>query len=289
VRAALAVLLALALAPAALAAQEEAVLVGAGEIAGCAWTGDEATAALLDDLPGTVFTTGDDVYVAGTLLEHLACYEPGWGRHKARTRPAPGNHDHQTAPLQGLSTSSTSAPPPARPTRGTAPTRRGRGTWSCSTASAARSAASDAPCTAAVFHYPMFNSGGKGRNAAGGDLWRALHDHGAELVLSGDEHVFERFAPLTPDGTPGPRGIRQFTVGTGGALPGSFRAAVEPASEARIAGTPGVLELALASASTSGGSSRRAGRPRTRAARAATGRAGRVAPGRARTCAWVGS
>ncbi|HVF98988.1 MAG TPA: metallophosphoesterase, partial [Chloroflexia bacterium] len=75
---------------------EEAVLVGAGDIGDCDGDGDERTAALLDDIEGTVFTLGDNVYDRGTAREFRECYEPSWGRHKERTRPTPGNHDYRT-------------------------------------------------------------------------------------------------------------------------------------------------------------------------------------------------
>src|SRR5881628_1990848 len=74
-----------------------AVLVGAGDIADCDSRGDEETAALLDAIPGTVFTAGDNAYGSGTAEQFARCYDPTWGRHKARTRPAPGNHDYETA------------------------------------------------------------------------------------------------------------------------------------------------------------------------------------------------
>jgi hypothetical protein len=78
-----------------------AVLVGAGDIAGCSSSGDEATAALLDTIPGTVFTAGDNAYPDGTATNFANCYEPSWGRHKARTRPSPGNHDYHTSGASG--------------------------------------------------------------------------------------------------------------------------------------------------------------------------------------------
>src|SRR5688572_17354958 len=71
-----------------------AILVGAGDIAECDSDGDERTAALLDDIGGIVFTAGDNAYEFGTPLEFAQCYDPSWGRHKARTRPAAGNHDY---------------------------------------------------------------------------------------------------------------------------------------------------------------------------------------------------
>jgi acid phosphatase type 7 len=73
------------------------VFVGAGDIANCTLNGDEATAKLLDNIAGTVFTTGDNAYDAGTDAQFRDCYDPTWGRHKARTRPTLGNHDYQTS------------------------------------------------------------------------------------------------------------------------------------------------------------------------------------------------
>ena len=87
------------------------VFVGAGDIAGCgaACTGDQATAKLLHNIvdtassPTTVFTTGDNAYDKGTLLEYNTCYgpqpttDPNWGEFKAITKPSPGNHEYETA------------------------------------------------------------------------------------------------------------------------------------------------------------------------------------------------
>src|SRR6187401_2134785 len=75
------------------------VLVGAGDIADCGTDGDESTAALLDGIAGSIFTAGDNAYERGTLDEFQECYEPTWGRHRDRTRPAPGNHDWETPGL----------------------------------------------------------------------------------------------------------------------------------------------------------------------------------------------
>ena len=73
-----------------------ATLVGAGDIARCSTTGAAVTAALLDGIPGTVFAAGDNAYESGTAAEYTSCYEPTWGRHKARTRPTPGNHEYNS-------------------------------------------------------------------------------------------------------------------------------------------------------------------------------------------------
>src|SRR5438105_11575351 len=72
-------------------------LVGAGNIARCDRTDDEATAALLDSIPGTVFALGDNAIPGGTLASYQNCYGPGWGRHLSRTRPVPGNHEYDSS------------------------------------------------------------------------------------------------------------------------------------------------------------------------------------------------
>src|SRR4029077_14148156 len=72
------------------------VLVGAGDIASCGTDSDRATARLLDHISGTVFTLGDNVYPSGSAAQFRDCYDPTWGRHAARTRPAPGNHAYET-------------------------------------------------------------------------------------------------------------------------------------------------------------------------------------------------
>ena len=79
-------------AAAALAAPAPATLVAAGDVASCDSPGDEETAALVARIPGTVAVLGDSVYELGTPAEFATCYAPSWGRFKARTRPAVGNH-----------------------------------------------------------------------------------------------------------------------------------------------------------------------------------------------------
>jgi acid phosphatase type 7 len=76
-------------------------LVGAGDISRCDSTGDTATAKLLGSISGTVFTVGDNAYKEGTRYQFNNCYDPTWGRHKARTKPAVGNHEYRTAGASG--------------------------------------------------------------------------------------------------------------------------------------------------------------------------------------------
>jgi alkaline phosphatase len=73
---------------------KSAVMVGAGDIAECLRYADNATAKLLDDIPGTVFTVGDNVYPSASSWQFAFCYAPTWGRHKARTKPSVGNHEY---------------------------------------------------------------------------------------------------------------------------------------------------------------------------------------------------
>jgi hypothetical protein len=206
-----------------------AVLVGAGDIADCNSPGAEATARLLDSITGTVFTTGDNAYPAGTADDYRRCYGPSWGRHRARTRPSPGNHEYYT---------DRAAPyfdyfgPNAGPA-GLGYYSYDLGAWhvvslnseiDMSSSSPQGQwlrgdlAASPRPCTVAYFHKPLFSSGPHGGSPEVRQLWRTLHDFGVEVILTGHDHLYERFAPQDADGRSDPeRGIRQFTLGTGGA------------------------------------------------------------------------
>jgi hypothetical protein len=236
---------------------DTAVLVGAGDIADCASPGDEATAALLDSVPGTVFTTGDNAYRRGTAQEFARCYGPSWGRHRARTRPAPGNHDLRRARGAAYFAYFGALAGPA----GRGYYSYDLGAWHVISLNSngdmrpdspqerwlrADLAATHARCVLAYWHHPRFSSGTKhGSDPRSGPLWRALYDAGAEVVLGGHEHSYERFAPQTPEGAlDTSRGIREFVVGTGGADHYSLRAPIAN-SEARDAATWGVLKLTL--------------------------------------------
>jgi acid phosphatase type 7 len=239
------------------------VFVGAGDIANCSsLAGAEATAKLLDAIPGTVYTLGDNAYGSGTATEFANCYDPTWGRHKARTRPSPGNHEYYTSGGSGYFGYFGSAA--GDPQKGYYSYDLGQ--WhvvvlnsndqcryvSCSAGSAqaqwlqADLAAHPAQCTLAYFHHPLFTSG----NYSPGisvvkPLWEILYSGGAEVVLNGHDHLYERFAPQTPSGTPdSARGIREFVVGTGGAEHYGIKT-VQPTSEVRNTGTFGVLKLTL--------------------------------------------
>jgi acid phosphatase type 7 len=75
-------------------------------------------------------------------------------------------------------------------------------------------------------------------------LWEILYEAGAELVIYGDEHNYERFAEMDADGSPSSPGLRAFVVGTGGRSLYEFGTPL-PASEVRESSSYGVLKLTL--------------------------------------------
>ena len=233
------------------------VLVGAGDIATCSGSGDEATADLLDGISGTVFTAGDNAYNDGTPTEFATCYEPSWGRHKSRTKPALGNHDYNTASAAGYFGYFGAG------VGGGATTGYYSYNWGAwhivvlnsNIAMGAGSpqeswlradlAAHSARCTLAMWHHPRFSSGEHGSSTGPQALWQALYDAGADVVVSGHDHTYERFAPQTPDGqVDAARGLREFVAGTGGAGLSAFDHPA-PNSEVKNNTTHGVLKFTL--------------------------------------------
>jgi hypothetical protein len=232
------------------------VFVGAGDIASSG-SSDDRTAALLDGIPGTVFTLGDNAYENGSASDYANYYAPTWGRHQARTRPVPGNHDYQIGGAAGyFGYFGATAGDPA-----TGYYSYDLGSWhvvalNSNLGMAAGSAqeqwlradlaAHPRGCTLAYWHHARFSSGAThGSDPRSQGVWQALVEAGAEVVLTGHDHDYERFAPLDATGNRDDAlGIREFVVGTGGRSHYSF-GAVLLASEVRNADTYGVLKLTL--------------------------------------------
>jgi hypothetical protein len=241
--------------------EADPVLVGAGDIASCKSTGDEATAGLLAGIEGTVATFGDNAYEQGTSAEFSACYEPSWGRFKERTKPSVGNHEYYTEGASGYFEYFDEAA--GDPQKGyysydlrswhvVVLNSNCAAVGGCGAGSAQvqwlvddLGAHSDQACTLAYFHHPRFSSSTRGNNSAMVPFWDVLYEAGAEVVLNGHAHHYERFAPQTPGGQADPEGgISQFVVGTGGKSLNSF-GTVQANSEVRLADADGVIKLTL--------------------------------------------
>ena len=225
---------------------------------------DRDTAELVASLPGTVIVVGDNAYNSGTLSEFMTYYEPTWGQFKDRTKPAPGNHEYRTSNAGGYFQYF-----------GAAAGAVGKGyysydigdwhivalntngedacaTLSCSTGSTqeqwlrADLAAHAKPCTLAYWHHPRWSSGSHGSDARVQALWKALHDAGAEIVITGHDHDYERMKPLDANGAVDETtGLVQFVVGTGGRDLRSFDDPPLAVTARRNASTWGVLRLDL--------------------------------------------
>jgi hypothetical protein len=234
------------------------IFVGAGDISSCSSSGDEATALLLDGIGGTVFTLGDNAYEDGSATQYANCYDPTWGRHKARTRPAPGNHEYHTAGAPDYYAYYGANAGPS----GLGYYSFDFGDWHIISLNSnipmsagsvqeqwlrADLAASTKRCTLAYWHHPLFSSGAvHGNQTQTQPLWQALYDAGADLVLSAHEHIYERFAPQTPAGVAdATRGIREILVGSGGRSHYALMATPVANSEVRNNDTWGVLKLTL--------------------------------------------
>src|SRR5213592_3306156 len=232
------------------------VLVGAGDIADCTRNQDSLTANLMDTIPGTVFADGDNAYPDGSSTVYKNCYNPTWGRFKARTKPVPGNHDYLTSGASGYFNYFGSAAGAS----GKGYYSYDLGTWhivalnsniAMNVGSAqevwlkADLAKSTKQCTVAYWHHPLFSSGNEGAHPEVAPLWQDLYNAGAELVIVGHDHDYERFAPQATNGVADSAyGIREIVAGTGGG--GLFPAHPPvPNSEVLNDNTIGVLKLTL--------------------------------------------
>jgi hypothetical protein len=258
------------------------VIAAAGDIAcdpgqssssGCR---EGETADLMADMDPlhAVLPLGDNAYYCGSLQSFRGSYDQTWGRFKRITRPAIGNHEYLTGPGSGAATGCDITNTGARGYYtyfGKAAGSQGKGYYSydlgenwhlialnsqCSGAGGCSSGsaqdkwlvkdlkANKHKCILAYWHIPLFSSGGRA-NANSKNFWERLYAAGADVVLTGHDHIYERFAPQDPNGFPDrARGIRQFIVGTGGANHTSLELRV-PNSDVYNVDTFGVLRMTL--------------------------------------------
>jgi hypothetical protein len=236
-----------------------AVFVGAGDIA-IANGHDDATARLMETIGGDVFTLGDDAYPNGSS-ENFRVFDRTWGRFIGRMHPAPGNHEYMTNGAQGyFQYFGDRAGPPGLGYYGF-----DLGAWRVISLNSnyefGVSVGANSPqgiflqnelathtnkCVLAYWHHPLFSSGQNGDYKGMRELFGILYNANADVVLNGHDHLYERFGPQDGDGRPDPvRGIRQFTVGTGGVNADYRFVTSKPNSEQKITGQNGVLKLTL--------------------------------------------
>lgn len=238
-------------------AAETATLVAVGNIGDCTSDADEATVELVP--PGaTVAALGDLAYPNGRAEDFAQCFDSSWGAIRSRIRPVPGNHDYATGDASAyFDYFGQNAGDP-----GAGYYSYELGAWHVVALNSVcdhvecddRSdqidwlrrdlSSTTSNCVIAYWHHPRFSSGTVGSNPAMATAWRILQEAGAEIVLSGHSHHYERFAPQDHRGQGAPEGIRQFVIGTGGT---ALHQVGTPLlnSERVVEGQHGVLRLEL--------------------------------------------
>jgi acid phosphatase type 7 len=231
---------------------ESLTLVAAGDIACRPELSETAercrqarTADLVETLaPDAVAVLGDNQYEHGELVNFMAVFNPTWGRFKAITHPAVGNHEYEGDPERDSADGYFDYFGAAAGERDKGYYRWSLGEWnvfvlnsgainytrvrpeldedcwpvSCEIGSTQEQwlrseldGLAPESCILAYWHHPRFSSGFGGQHQPHPEtepLFDALRDHGAELVLTGHSHNYERFPPSG--------GLTQFVVGTGG-------------------------------------------------------------------------
>jgi hypothetical protein len=238
---------------------ESVTLVGAGDISLCSSTSDEATAELLREVDGIVFTLGDNAYPSGRAKDFAECYDPTWGTERDRTRPSLGNHEYKDpGPDAYFDYFGDAAGPDGKGWYA-----YDAGSWrvivlnsncddvGCDPGTEQYEWLEDeletaaAECVVAYWHHARFSSGPHQGTNDVEPFWEVLYEAGADVVLSAHDHDYERFGPQTPEGEPdAERGIRQFVVGTGGGAL-DLLAEEAPNSELFMGNSFGVFEITL--------------------------------------------
>jgi alkaline phosphatase len=237
-------------------------VLAVGDIAACDSTGDEQTATVVASHPGaTILTLGDHAYPDGTAAQFATCFDASWGAFRGRIRPVPGNHEYHSANADPYFAYFGASAGPATNSASRGYYSFDVGVWHIVALNSEQDivpggaqmtwlradlAATDRACILAYWHRPFFIA--SQQYADHPDVkpfWDLLYAAGADIVLNGHDHSYQRYAPMTPDGRPDPGGIRQFVVGTGGRP--TYPTEPDARREAAISGpgTFGVLQLTL--------------------------------------------
>jgi hypothetical protein len=229
-----------------------------------------ATADLLADADA-VIPLGDLQYPDGALESYEQGYDPTWGKFAEESYPAPGNHDYHVAGAAGYFDYWGSKDRP------TGPTRNGYYSWdlgswhlialnsncddvACDEGSPQNDfleqdlASTNQRCVLAYWHHPLFNSGevhGDSMPSGAAAFWQDLSAAGADIVLNGHEHNYQRYGKQDLGGRATSNGIREFVVGSGGKSHYGLLEEKDPNYETGNATDFGVLRLHLGDGSYS--------------------------------------
>jgi len=197
------------------------------------WCGSPALAPLarlFERFDGDILLAGDLAYPSGTMEEFKQCFEPSFGKFKSRLRATPGNHDYvasvsadsyfsyfgdRSGPNRLGYYSFRAAEWTVMMLNSNVPINKTSAQYAF-----VRTTMQQAPtrCTMAVLHHPFDSSGINGPTPSLRDIWELMYNLGGDVVIAGHDHLYERHAPVNTDQRPDDaKGIRQFTVGTGGA------------------------------------------------------------------------
>ncbi len=231
-----------------------AIVAAVGDIGECGSAAVPLTARLVEQISGPLLLAGDLAYMHGSPSDFQRCFEPAWGQFRHRWRPSPGNHEYETPGAAGYFQYFGSAA--GQGARSYYSFRAGD--WLVLMLNSNIPAgigspqfdfvrselqANGNPCTMAVWHHPLFTSGPNGPNIFMRDMWALLYERGADVIVAGHDHLYERFGKQDVDGRSDARGLRQFIAGTGGARLYNFQRTAAN-SQSRV-NAHGVLRLNL--------------------------------------------
>jgi hypothetical protein len=230
--------------------------------------------------PDAVLPLGDDQYELGSLSDFQNVYGPTWGRMNAIAHPVPGNHEYgyigtdiQPTGGTGYFTYFGDISHPQQPGCSTLCTSWyswNIGSWhmialdsQCGVVHGCNpgnvqyqwlqsdlAANSGARCTLAYWHIPLFSSS-QDHQPDMQSIYNLLVTKGADVVLNGHAHFYERFNPQDGAGHPDPNSPAEFIVGSGGRNFFSIRDTPSANSAIGIANTFGVLQMTLSDGSYS--------------------------------------
>jgi hypothetical protein len=182
--------------------------------------------------PDVIVIPGDVQYLDGKVSQFRRSFDLSWGQLDVPLRPTPGNHEYRTEGAAGyfdyFEMQSGWRPPPWYAFNVgywrfySLNSNCEEGRVECGPDSEqeqwlrANLAAEQFKCTLAYWHHPRYSSGFHGSDPRTASIWRSLDQAGAEMVLTGHDHHYERFELQDENGQQTDSGMREFVVGTGG-------------------------------------------------------------------------